>query len=476
MAPFLLSNSAQNLQAAAIPFVRVTSETKKSPYIQMRRPVVLSSTMLTVFRISLASVCLLAFAAFAQEPPGSTPQPLQRITGAVTAVDQSAHTITVKEDKTGTLYTVELENTKSLRKVDPATLDLKKATRITADDLMAGDRVQVFAPKAQDNPNTVAARAVILISARDLQTVHQEETAAWQHSTGGVVTQVDAAGGKISISARSPQGPKPMTVDAAKAQFTRYSPATPKSPVPSQLADIQVGDQVRVIGETATDGSTLTAQKVYSSPIRTLLCTVSAVSPDGKSITVKDLRTKQTVTLVLNDDSAVRKLPPMMAMALARRLNPTAAGADANRAPGSATSQAGAKQGEAALAPNGGWKGGGNGSPDGTGAHGPGAGASGGADSASGGAFRAGGGIRNGDVSQFIARLPKISPADLKPGDAVVVAGAPIANDQSRLLATNVIAGVEPIFQSASPRQMQSLGDWGLASGGEGATDGISPQ
>jgi hypothetical protein len=64
----------------------------------------------------------------------------------------------------------------------------------------------------------------------------------------------------------------------------------------------------------------------------------------------------------------------------------------------------------------------------------------------------------------------------LKPGDAVVVAGAPIANDQSRLLATNVIAGVEPIFQSASPRQMQSLGDWGLTSGGEGATDGMSPQ
>jgi Cu/Ag efflux protein CusF len=427
--------------------------------------------MLNVFRLFLASVCLFALAAFAQEPPSAASQPLQRITGVITAVDQNAHTISVKEDKTGTVYTVELQNTKSLRKVDPATLDLKKAIRITADDLMAGDRVQVFALKAEDNPNAVAGRAVILISARDLQTMHQEQSAAWQHSTGGVVTQIDAAGGKVSISARTPQGPKPMTVDTAKAQFTRYSPTNPKTPAASQLADVQVGDQLRVIGETSADGSTLTAQKVYSSPIRTLLCTVSAVSPDGKAITVKDLRTKQSVTIALNDDSAVRKLPPMMAMGLARRLNPAAAGATANggqrSASGTTGSQAGAKQGEATLAPNGVLKGGPGAAPPGNLPGGPGA---------TGGGFHAGGGMRNGDVSQLIERLPKISATDLKAGDAVVVTGAPIDNDRSRLLATNVIAGVEPIFQSASPRQMQSLGDWGLASGGEDGTDGASPQ
>jgi hypothetical protein len=38
--------------------------------------------------------------------------------------------------------------------------------------------------------------------------------------------------------------------------------------------------------------------------------------------------------------------------------------------------------------------------------------------------------------------------------------------DRNRLLASNVIAGVEPIFQSASPRQIQSLGDWGSSLSG----------
>jgi hypothetical protein len=43
------------------------------------------------------------------------------------------------------------------------------------------------------------------------------------------------------------------------------------------------------------------------------------------------------------------------------------------------------------------------------------------------------------------------------------------------LLATIVIAGVEPIFQSASPRQAQSLGDWGASLGGGGMDEGGAP-
>ena len=70
----------------------------------------------------------------------------------------------------------------------------------------------------------------------------------------------------------------------------------------------------------------------------------------------------------------------------------------------------------------------------------------------------------NGDISQMLERAPKIALSDLKQGDAVVVSGAAIGADNMHLLATNVIAGVEPILQSAPQRQGgQSLaGDWGL--------------
>lgn len=76
----------------------------------------------------------------------------------------------------------------------------------------------------------------------------------------------------------------------------------------------------------------------------------------------------------------------------------------------------------------------------------------------------------NGDLGQMLERVPAVSLSDLKPGDALVVSGSPSADNKSTLLASNIIAGVEPIFQSASPRQAQSLGDWGNSMGG-GAMD-----
>jgi hypothetical protein len=75
-------------------------------------------------------------------------------------------------------------------------------------------------------------------------------------------------------------------------------------------------------------------------------------------------------------------------------------------------------------------------------------------------------GAANGDLSQMLDRLPKISTTDLKNGDAVIVSGTPVASDKSHLMASNIIAGVEPIFQSASTRQSQTLSDWGAALGG----------
>lgn len=433
--------------------------------------------MLTRFRTCLtAGVLLLGWTCFGQESPTAASKPAERILGSVTAVDHANHTVTVKEDKTGTEYRVELANTKTLIKVEPGAKDLKNAARITADDLAVGDRVQVGGSKMPDNANAVAARSVILMSARDLQQAHQAQAAAWQHSTAGVVTDVDTAGEKLTVTARTPEGTKPVTVDATKAELTRYSPETPQTPVGSQLAEIQPGDQVRIIGGMSADGASILAQKIYSSSFRTIVGTVMSITADGKQIRIKNLQTKQPITVTLNDDSAVRRLPQMMAYGLARRFNPDfrppqgaappggGPGAGGGTAPGAPPY--GAKAGEAAAPSNSGGAragqgpGGGSGNPEG--AH----------PRMNGAGMR---GAANGDLSQMLGQLPKISASDLKPGDAVVVSGSPSSADKSQLLAINVIAGVEPIFQSASTRQAQSLGDWGasLTGGGMDASGGM---
>jgi hypothetical protein len=352
----------------------------------------------------------------------------------------------VKEDKSGTEYKVLLQNTRTLLKVEPTAKDLSNAVRITADDLATGDRVQVGGSKSPDEPNAIVARSVILMSGRELQKVHQAQAAEWQRSTGGMVTSVDAAGKKLNVTARTAEGPKPVTVDVSKAELTRYSPESPKTPAASQISDIQPGDQVRIIGEKSPDGSSIDATKLYSSSFRNILASVTSVAADGKSITVKDLQTKQPVTVSLTDDTAVRRLPPMLANMLARRFNPDF------KPPQAANSEGGVSNGAAHQAA--GPEARSAGAP---GPNGPGRGPRG-----------------NGDLSQMLERLPKISATELKPGDAVVVSGSPSGSDKTHLLGLTVIAGVEPIFQSA-PSRAQSLGDWG-ASLNSSAEAGMPPQ
>lgn len=64
----------------------------------------------------------------------------------------------------------------------------------------------------------------------------------------------------------------------------------------------------------------------------------------------------------------------------------------------------------------------------------------------------------------MIANLPSISITELKQGDAVVISGVASNGDSSQLTASNVIAGVEPVLQSAPARQggQATGGDWGL--------------
>ena len=404
--------------------------------------------------ILFATGVVLAHAA-AQEPGGAAPataKPTEHVLGTITAIDAAAQRITVKDDKSGTEYPISLAEARTLLRVQPGAKNVSNATRITAADLASGDRVDIRGFKDETVPNGIAARSVILMSARDLQRAHQAEEAAWQNSTAGRVTSVDPANGTISITTRTAEGTQAVTVHTSDAvKFTRYSPDTPKVPAASQIADIETGDQVRIIGQKSADGTSITAEKVYSGAFRTIPAVVSSISPDGKQITLKDLQTKQDIPVELASDSSIRKLPPPMAMMLARRFNPNfrpattdggSAGAPGGRSDSSGVSSAPGAGGAPPMAnadqhSGGNWQGGAGGG---------------------GGGMRAGG----GDISRLLERAPEISVSDLKPGDAVVVSGA-APKGKPGLIATSVIAGVEPIFQSAPPRQGQSFSaDWSL--------------
>ncbi|MGH9582156.1 MAG: DUF5666 domain-containing protein, partial [Bryobacteraceae bacterium] len=247
-------------------------------------------------------------------------------------------------------------------------------------------------------------------------------------STPGMVSAIDPAARTLTVNIRAPGVKKSVILTTTAAtQFTRYSAENPKTPAPAELSDIQTGDMVRVIGQRSADGSTIAARRIYLAP-RQLPAVVVSVSGAGNTLTVKDLRNKRTIVVAVNSQTQVRKLPPQAAYMLARRLNPAFRSArnGSNGEPAAHQSAITSRQPRSAAAAQGGAS------------HGP------------------------GDLSRLIESAPEIPIGDLKPGDAVVVSGGPAAGDPSELLANTIVAGVEPIFESAPPRQGQSLGNWSL--------------
>jgi Domain of unknown function (DUF5666) len=425
--------------------------------------------------------------ALAQGPAQPAAKPADRLIGEITAVDMAGKTITVKDDATKAQYSISLADTKTFLRVPPGEKDLKKATRITAEALSVGDRVAVRGKKVEDSKSFDAA-SVLLMTAGDLAKIHQAELQDWQkRGSSGTITAVDAAAHQATMNMRTADGPKAVTVSLPDSvEYMRYSPASTKTAdaKPAALADLQAGDQVRVLGNKNEDGTAIVAEKVYFGSFNTIPATIVSISPDGKEIKVTDLQTKQEVAVAITEDSAIRRLPTMMAQMLAMRLNPAyrAQAAAAGGAPGASTggppgagnpaaaNNGAANAGAGTGGGNGNWSGngqGGNGQWSGGQGGQAAGGAPGGTPGPGGWAGRPGGGAggmraANGDMSQMIERLPKISISELKPGDAVVVSGG-TDSDKTHLTATNIIAGVEPLFVSAPPRAGQNAGSsWNL--------------
>lgn len=386
-------------------------------------------------------------ALYAQDTAEAPARQALHVIGSVTAVDPAQQTISVKADKSGQDFTFTVANTKTLLKVQPGAKDLKDAVRITSTDLQAADRVDVRYMPDDAAESPIPARSVILMSARDLEQAHQAEQQAWQDSTAGVVTNVQPGSLLLNVRVRSAEGTKVLNVQATPATvFTRYSPESPTAPARSAIADIEPGDQVRIIG--STQGDTIQAQRIYSGGFRTIPATIISVDPANNQIAAKNLQTNQTVTVTVTPDTMIRKLPPMMAAVIARRVN----GGGQAGAPGAGGQGHGAPSG--AGGGNSQWAGGGGGGQSHTqGGQGGASGAAG-----AGSAPRPG----SGDMAKMLEHMPPVALADLKPGDAVVLS---VAKGKDSFVASAVVAGVEPIFQSAPPRQGQAFsggGDWGL--------------
>ena len=181
---------------------------------------------------------------------------------------------------------------------------------------------------------TIEATSLVIRTKADFAAIAEKEREDWQkRGTSGTVTAIDAAARTLTIKA----GQKSIAVQPSeKAEFLRYAPDSAKfsDAKPGPFAEIKVGDQVLVLGDKAADGASIKAEKVLSGSFRQLAATISSVNAATGEIVIKDLASKKSLTVRVNPDTTMKKLPETTAQMLARRYGPAGGQVDAQAGPG----------------------------------------------------------------------------------------------------------------------------------------------
>ena len=352
--------------------------------------------------------------AFAQAPSAAT----ARQTGTIQAIDATSLTLTT--DK-GEKVSVGLNGDTKVVEVPPGSTDLKAAQPATMTDVAVGDRVLALGA-APDAAAPLLAKRLVLMKSTDIAKKRAAEQVGWQHGSGGIVSAVDATAGTVTITS----GSRTLSITTGPATIVRrYAPGSARfeDATRSTLAELHTGDQLRVRGQRSDDGS-MKADEIVSGSFRHLSGTIQSMNQAAGQVTVKDLKTQKPVMLSITPDTAIHQLPPEVAArfaARARGAGPAAAGAH-----------------PAPVLP-----------------------AASGAPSGDTPSPRSGG----GDLSQVVSRLPALTLADLKVGQAVMVVGGD--GSAGSVAAITVLGGVEPIL-AASPAggSEMALSPWSMGGGG----------
>jgi hypothetical protein len=357
------------------------------------------------------------------------PTAAARQLGTVTAT--AGNSLTLKTDA-GQEVVVSVPEGARILQLAPGSTDLKTAQTIALKDIATGDRVLVSG-KAGDTTGSFAAARVILMKSSDIAQKHEMEQADWQkRGTGGIVSAVDAGTGTLTVTV----GAKKVAVTTSgKTQFRRYAGDSVKfeDAKPGTLAQIQPGDQLRVLGTKSDDGSSIQAEAVVSGSFKNLAGLIATIDASNGTLTLKDLTTKKTVTVTVTANSNVRMLPPQAAAMFAARAKGAGAGTSAS----------------------------GGGSPHPAGQ----------AEASGGGRPGGPGRSAGGDLSQLVSRLPNKTIADLKVGDAVMIVASQSDPGSATVTAVTLLSGVEPILAATpSGGPAMTLSPWNL--GGEGAPEG----
>jgi len=366
--------------------------------------------------------------------------------GEVKSIDASSKLVTIKTDA-GSEVMVFYSDRTTYKKLAPGETSLTNATDISFSDIGEGDRIYARGNVAEDR-KSVTALQIIVMSKGDIAKKQDAERREWRvRGILGVISALKPEAQEITIQSRTMGGTQSVILPVSdKTEMRRYAPDSIKfsDAKPSTFSELKVGDQLRALGDRAPDGTHFTPQKVVTGSFRTIAGVVTAIDPATKEIKINELEKKHPLTIVIKQDSVLRKFPAASEMgAMMGGFRGAGGGAGGPGGPGGAPPQGGQGQGQGAR-------------PQGAGPGGP-------------------GGPRGGgfNINDMLERLPTISVADVKVGDTIIVSSTQ-GVDPTRLTAIALVSGADTLLTMLAPRPQQGQAPNPAAGlGGGGISFGI---
>ncbi|HSE31324.1 MAG TPA: hypothetical protein VLA93_07075 [Pyrinomonadaceae bacterium] len=395
--------------------------------------------------LHLSLVLAVSVKAQIQDPATDSSIAAKHAIGEVKTIDVPQKILSIKTDA-GTTVFVTITDKTIYKRLAPGETDLTKATDITLADIGEGDRIMARGTVAADR-KSVPAQMIIVMTKGDLAKKQEAERLEWRRrGILGVITALKPDAKEITISNRTLAGTQTVVIPVdEKTEMRRYAPDSIKfgDARPSSFSELKVGDQLRALGDKSADGLKFTPVKVVTGAFRTVAGTVKEVNAATGEIKVSDLEKKHPLTIVIKQDSVLRKFPAASEMG--------ALMGGMGRGPGG---------------PPGGAPAGGQAAPAGGQTRPQGAGAPGGPGGPGG---RAGG----PNINDMLERLPTIALADLKVGDTIIVSSTQ-GVDPSRLTAIALVSGADTLLAMLAPRpQAGQAPNPAAGLGGSGINFGI---
>jgi hypothetical protein len=357
----------------------------------MRRTTLVVSTLAAVIALGTGAVCA------AQQ---ST---VESVVGTVTNIDKNGRSAAIKTD-TGAVVTLKTDDDTICLRIPANEKTLAKAVPIQFTEITVGDRVLAHGTRREKE---FLAQRVVVLTKTDVEKKREGDLDDWRRrGIGGIVRDLNALTGQVSLELRGSGAGGRLMVLTAKADFRRYASGSLRfeDAQPSNFAGLNLGDQLRALGERSADGATFQAERIVSGAFRTIGATVTEIDLQRNEIKATSLDQKKPIVISFTKDSVLHRIPPPLAVAIAQRAmasKPPSAGGGSPPAPPTQ---------KAAPAAN-----------------------------------------QTIDVQQVIDGLPKISVVDLKAGDVVAVTSG-VEKDSSRVTAIKLVAGVDLVLQAMAPK------------------------